>query len=126
MSADGKKILHVEDDKNIALLVSAILSRAGYHVTTAFDAMQAVMMARQGQPDLIILDLMIPAGGGASVLDRLRQIGTTQTIPVLIYSATPREEILKKFPEDSTVLVLQKPAPPSEIVAAVNRLLGLL
>lgn len=124
MNPDGKKILHVEDDKNIALLVRAVLERAGYQVFSAFDAMQAVMMARQVQPDLIVLDLMIPAGGGNSVYERIRAINTTQSIPVLVYSATPKEEIEKKIHADDTTAILQKPAPPSEIVTAVKALLA--
>jgi CheY-like chemotaxis protein len=60
MSGEKKKILHVEDDKSVSLLVKAVLERAGCRVVSAVDAIQGLMMARQLQPDLVILDVMMP------------------------------------------------------------------
>ena len=117
-----KKILHVEDDKSVSLLVRAVLERAGYQVFSALDAMQGLMMVRQVQPDLVVLDVMMPAGGGASVHQRIRQMSGTFGLPILIYSGTDPAEIAKSIPADPLTLVLQKPAPPAEILAAVAKL----
>ncbi len=122
MSAEKKKILHIEDDKNISLLVKSVLDRAGYQVFSAFDAMQGLMMVRQIQPDLVVLDVMIPAGGGGSVHERIRAMSGSFSLPILIYSAADPAEIAKKIPADPLTSVLQKPAPPAEIVAAVQKL----
>ncbi len=119
-----KKILHVEDDRNIQLLVRTILERAGYQVAAAVDAMQGVMLARQFSPDLIVLDVMIPAGGGQSVFERVRNLTTTMHLPILIYSATPKETFEKGVTFGDDVVFLQKPAGNGEILAAVQKLLG--
>ena len=122
MSDAKKKILHVEDDKSVSLLVRAVLERAGYQVFSALDAMQGLMMVRTVQPDLVVLDVMMPAGGGASVHERIRLMSGSMALPILIYSATDPAEIAKKIPLDSMTTMLQKPAPPAEIVAAVKKL----
>jgi DNA-binding response OmpR family regulator len=122
MADAKKKILHVEDDKSVSLLVRAILERAGYQVFSALDAMQGLMMVRTVQPDLIVLDVMMPAGGGASVHQRIRQMSSSSALPILIYSATDPAELVKKIAMDPLTAILQKPAPPAEIVAAVGKL----
>jgi len=122
MSGEKKKILHVEDDKSVSLLVKAVLERAGYRVVSAVDAIQGLMMARQLQPDLVILDVMMPAGGGAGVHERIRQLSGGFSTPILIYSATDPVDIAKKIPGDPLTTILQKPAPPAEIIAAVEKL----
>jgi DNA-binding response OmpR family regulator len=122
MSDAKKKILHVEDDKSVSLLVRSVLERAGYQVFSALDAMQGLMMVRTVVPDLVVLDVMMPAGGGASVHQRMRQMSGSAALPILIYSAADPSEIAKKIPFDPLTAVLQKPAPPAEIVAAVKKL----
>jgi CheY-like chemotaxis protein len=123
MGDEKKKILHVEDDKSIQLLVKAVLEKAGYQVFSAFDAMQGLMMVRQLKPDLVILDVMMPAGGGASVHERVRALNDSFSLPILVYSATDPAEIAKRIPAGPLTFVLQKPAPPSAIVEAVKTLL---
>ena len=118
------KILHVEDDKTISLIVKAILEKAGYQVFSAFDGMQGVMMARQIQPNLLILDVMMPAGGGASVYERIRALNTTFSIPVLVYSAANKADIEAKIPPGPLTVILQKPASPAVLLDAVKSLLA--
>jgi DNA-binding response OmpR family regulator len=119
-----KKILHVEDDRNMQLLVRAILEKAGYEVATAVDAMQGVMMARNFAPNLIVLDIMLPAGGGQSVLERVRTLTSTSHVPILIYSATPKETFLSGASLGEDVYFLQKPSDKNAILAEVRKLLG--
>ncbi len=121
---ETKKILLIEDDPTIQAIVKRILTKEGFEVAIACDAMQGPMMARKNPPHLIILDLMMPAGGGASVLTCLRQMANLRSIPVLIYSARPREEIILEIPEDGFTKVLRKPASPAELLAAVKSLLA--
>lgn len=120
----GKKILLVEDDRAIQVLIKTILEKAGYQVYAAFDAMQGLMAARQQAPDLIILDMMMPAGGGASVFERVRNLASTSATPILIYSALDAADIAKKVPADPLIRVLRKPAPPAAVLAAARELLG--
>jgi CheY-like chemotaxis protein len=65
------RVLVVDDDSATALLCSRLLQKAGYATIIARDAGQAVAQAHRDQPALIVTDLMMPAGGGVSVLERL-------------------------------------------------------
>jgi len=122
--ADKKKILVVEDEPNIQLLLRTNLEKAGYQVFSAIDALQGLTLARQVVPNLIILDLMMPAGGGESVFERVKMISMTMHIPIIIYSASPRAEIEHKIPDLQDTEIISKPASPSEVVAAVKKLLS--
>jgi len=124
MTEPAKKILHIEDEKTIQLVVKGLLEREGYRVTSAMDAMQGMMMARQTLPDLIILDITMPAGGGTSVFERVRMLNTTAHIPILIYSGADPESIKTRIPLDTETRFLKKPAPPAEFLVAVKSLLS--
>lgn len=123
--ADPKiKILHVEDDKSVQLIVKMVLEKAGYQVFSALDAMQGLMMVRQVQPQLVILDIMMPAGGGHGLLERIRALNTTFTLPVLIYSAAEPAGLAEKISQDSLTAILPKPSPPTALLEAVKTLLA--
>jgi len=93
-----KKILIVEDDRHIAELLGIHLSRAGYTVLLAQDAVQAISISQKERPDLIVLDIMLPAGGGEGVLASLKNSFKTSFIPIIATSALPEDEILRKIP----------------------------
>jgi len=118
------KVLVVDDERPIQAALKAILGSAGHTVVPALDAVQAPMLARQAKPDLVILDINMPGGGGYTAFERLRMMSTTLGIPVLIYTVTPRAEVVKRIPEAGDVAFLQKPATGEEVLAAVARLAG--
>ena len=82
-----KKILIVEDDPHIAELLGIHLSRAGYGILLAQDAVHAISISQKERPDLIILDIMLPAGGGGGVLTALKNSFKTALIPIIATSA---------------------------------------
>ncbi len=84
----GKKILIVDDDSDLLLLLSRKLIQAGYQVLTALDATQAVRHATREAPDLILLDMKLPAGGGPGVLKALKSSTKTMQIPVIAMTAS--------------------------------------
>ena len=113
----------VDDDQTVHIVLKFILEKLGFQVFAALDSVQGLMMARQIIPDLIVLDIGLPAGGGFTVFSRIKQMRDTFQIPILIYSATvAKEEIEKKIPEAGNILVLAKPSPPDQIMAAVTKL----
>jgi DNA-binding response OmpR family regulator len=120
MTDAKKKILHVEDDENVAFLVRAALEKGGYQVVTAIDAARGLAAARDERPDLVVLDVMMP-GGGAALYENLR--GLDAAMPILVYSGTDPAELAKKFPLGPGTEVLVKPATSSEFRAVVARLL---
>src|SRR3979411_3556157 len=77
------KILLVEDSKFLRLATERSLTRAGYGVSTAIDGEQALQMAREQLPDLILLDMLLPKMTGPDVLHALKRDPTTAEIPVI-------------------------------------------
>ena len=117
------KILVIDDDPDIQAILRVALEREGYQVAAAMDAMQGPMSARKENPQLIILDIMMPAGGGAAVFQRLKQNSFTMNIPVLIYSAVSPEQIRQALPLAGSTTVLTKPQEMDNLLAEVKKLL---
>jgi two-component system, OmpR family, response regulator len=84
------RLLVVEDDPNILELLSASLRFAGFSVTTAASGADAVAAAREAQPDLVVLDVMLPDLDGFDVIRKLRDIGPR--IPVVFLTARDATE----------------------------------
>jgi DNA-binding response OmpR family regulator len=83
----AKKILIVDDDPHLVIGLAAKLKASGYVVVSAMDGVAAVAVARQELPDLIILDLGLPAGDGFLVLERLKAMTDLMATPVIVLSA---------------------------------------
>ena len=114
-------ILLIEDSRDYAATLRANLEREGYDVSVAADGVQGLELARRTQPDLIILDLMLPAMNGFTVLQRLRVEG--REAPVLIMTALgTEEEKLRGFGLGADDYVV-KPCGLLEILARVKALL---
>lgn len=122
--SEPKKVLVIDDDKTVHLALKEAFESAGFSTYSVLDGIQGLMRARQLQPDLIVLDLMLPAGGGFSLFERLQQMTDVSSLPILVYSARPRDEVLQKIREGPKVAVVQKPSPSGAILAAARRLLG--
>ena len=114
---DKKKILIVDDDPNVQVILKVTLEKAGYQTASAMDAMQGPMLARTFKPDLVILDIMMPAGGGVSVYRRLKQ--NTITMTVLIHSSVLPEVLRDSLPEIDDIPSIQKPADLTQLLALV-------
>lgn len=80
------RILLVEDSKFLRLEMERILSRDGYAVSTAADGEQALRMAQERLPDLILLDMLLPKMSGPDVLKALKNDVLTASIPVVVLS----------------------------------------
>ena len=118
------KILVVDDDADARLLVSARLKKYQYDVVFAADALQAIAVARQTQPDAIILDLGLPGGGGFVVLQRLRTNTTLAGIPVIILTADESLESEFKGLESGASAFLHKPVQEEALIAALEGAVG--
>jgi DNA-binding response OmpR family regulator len=82
-----RKILVVEDDPELAELLSFNLKKAGFSVGTAGDGVEALKKVRSLQPDLILLDLMLPELDGFAVCEVLRSAPQTLAVPIIMVSA---------------------------------------
>jgi FixJ family two-component response regulator len=105
------------------LLCSRLLQKAGY-ATIARDAGQAVTQAHRDEPALIVTDLMMPAGGGVSVLERLAMSSRTSTIPIIVVTGSGDVELERRAAEAGAVRILKKPVEPTALLDAVREAIG--
>ena len=118
-----KKILVIDDDPNIVRMVQTRLEASGYEVITAFDGEQGVTYAYKERPDLIISDIMMPAGGGFSVYKRLKMSSKTWSIPVIFLTARDGPEDVAKAYKLGAQYYLKKPYKPEILLEAVKKAL---
>ena len=111
------KILVVDDDQKIVELVKLYLERDRFQVFTAIDGLQALEMARQKQPDLIILDVMLPKIDG---LDVLRLLTAESATPIIMLTARRTEDDKLIGLELGADDYITKPFSPRELVARVR------
>jgi DNA-binding response OmpR family regulator len=116
-------VMLVEDDADMGMIVSHTLRSSGYQVTWAKDGIQAMQMAKQFPPALIVSDFMFPAGGGASFFQRLRMAASTQSTPIIILSAVPKELIAAAVGADVNAYCLPKPYKKNELLSLVEGLI---
>jgi len=88
----GKTILIVDDEKEWVRALAIRLGHAGYRVEVAFDAVNGVAQAINLVPDVILLDIMMPAGGGITALKNIRNSSKTFNIPVIVITAKSDKE----------------------------------
>jgi DNA-binding response OmpR family regulator len=119
-----KKILIIDDDQHLQLGLSARLRARGYRVSCAADAISAITVARKELPDLIILDLGLPAGDGFLVLERMRDLADLVAIPVIVLSARDPTDNKKRALDAGAVAFFQKPPDNHEFLGAIRHALG--
>ncbi len=118
-----KKILIVDDERDIIKALTIRLRGAGYEIVTAFDGAQGIFMAHKEQPDLIILDVRMPAGDGFSVAEKLKQARNTLPIPVIFLTGSPEKDSEERAMTLGARFYVKKPYDPEELLDAVRRAL---
>jgi len=120
-----QRILVVDDEENIVGFISAVLTRSGYEVISTTRGKEAVSLAKEKTPHLIILDMRIPDLGGEEIFRILSQDKSTSRIPIIYLTGTvSRDE--EKFMHDFTgrMKVLAKPTTAEKILQAVKKTLS--
>jgi DNA-binding response OmpR family regulator len=120
----GKKILIIDDDRQLQLGLSPRLRANGYQVNSAIDAVSAIAVARAELPDLVILDLGLPAGDGFLVLERMRGLADLAAIPVIVLSARDPAGNKQRAIDAGAAAFFQKPPDNHEFLAAIRQALG--
>jgi len=118
------RILIVEDDRDIALALTTRLRAAGFLPVNAYDAMGGVSLAVKDTPDLVLLDLMMPAGGGLKVAERLRALGATAVVPIIFLTASKDPEMREKAMLYRPHNFIEKPYDPVVLLASIQEALG--
>lgn len=119
-----ERILVVDDDVDTLRLVGLMLQRQGYHIIAASSGRQALSMARSEEPDLIILDVMMPDMDGYEVTRRLRSDQVTATIPIIMFTAKSQIDDKVTGFEAGADDYLTKPTQPRELFAHVKAVLA--
>jgi cyclic di-GMP phosphodiesterase len=121
------KILLVEDSKFVRLTTERALTRAGYAVSSAADGEEALRMARERLPELILLDMLLPKLSGPDVLIALKKDPLTKGIPVVVITGLSQKNAAR-LQEDGAVGFLEKSElaldkGPEKLLAAVREIL---
>jgi len=101
------KILLVEDSKFLRMATERALARVGYQVRTAMDGMQAIELAQKEQPDLILLDMLLPKMTGLEVLKALKKDPQTAGIAVVAFTGLSQKNA-ERLKHDGAVAFLDK------------------
>src|SRR4051812_18971269 len=117
-----KHILAVDDEVNIRRLVEVNLQRHGYRVSTASDGVEALEKISAEQPDMVVLDVMMPRMDGVEVLRRLKADPATHEIPVVMLTAKAQDADLLKGWQMGTEMYLTKPFNPMQLLTFVRRI----
>jgi two-component system KDP operon response regulator KdpE len=120
----GKKILIVDDDPDVRQAMHVRLSSNGYETFVASDALTGVAGTQKHRPDLIILDLGLPAGDGFTVIERIKRIPALALIPIIVVSARNVAENKLRSIKMGASAFLQKPVDNSELLAVIRQALG--
>jgi two-component system, OmpR family, alkaline phosphatase synthesis response regulator PhoP len=118
----AKTILVVDDERHIVRLVEVNLTRAGYEVATAYDGVEALEKVKETEPDMIVLDVMMPRMDGFEVLKRLQADPDTQDIPVIMLTAKAQDADIFRGWSSGVSSYLTKPFNPRELLTFVERI----
>jgi len=123
-NASGR-ILVVDDQPANLRVVSSLLSRHGYEVQTAPDGAEALAMLESRQPDLLLLDMLMPNMDGFALLARIKQNPDLLRLPVVFLTVAQDRELLLRAFDAGAVDYVTKPFMPEELLARVNAHVGL-
>lgn len=126
LMADGspKKILVVEDEQETLTHLSNILKRSNYEVISTTRGSEAVGLAKHYQPDLIILDIVIPDMSGSEVAATLLEDSTTTSIPIIYLTGILTKEEELRIKKTGRYYIVAKPITGKEILEKVKQVLG--
>ena len=119
-----RKILIVDDEKNIVDIIAFNLKKEGYTVITATDGEEGVQKAMEENPDLILLDIMMPKIDGYTATRVIRSINRqdAKTIPIIAMTAHVFDEDVKQCLEAGMNAHLPKPLQMEKVVSTIARL----
>lgn len=120
----SKRVLLIEDEPNIIEAISFILSRAGWDVVTHSNGHDALEAVQNRQPDVVILDVMLPGRSGYEILTDLRAQDETASLPVLMLTARGQTKDREMAERVGASLFMTKPFSNGEVLDAVNQLVS--
>jgi DNA-binding response OmpR family regulator len=120
--SEAPLVLCADDDADILALLAIRLERAGFRVAQAVDGEQALSLARELSPDVLVLDVMMPRLSGTEVLRALRADESTAGLPIVLLSARAQEADVERGLDAGADAYLAKPFQAPELIEVVGRL----
>ena len=120
----GPTILIVEDEAPLVTLLRYNLEREGFAVLDAQDGEEALAVAREQKPDLVLLDWMLPLMSGIEVCRQLRRNPETRAIPVVMLTACATGNVRERASQERLAGFFFKPCPPDVLAAELRRLIA--
>ena len=117
---DKPRILIVDDDPDLRRGLNLRLRANHYDTSYASDGVSAISMARKERPNLILLDLGLPAGDGFTVLERLQQSASLSNIPVIVLTSRDPESNRERALQAGAIAFFQKPADNGKLLSAIR------
>jgi len=117
-----KKILVVDDERQIVKLVEINLRKVGFEVICAYDGVEALEKVQSDRPDMIVLDVMMPRMNGFDVLKKLQSNPDTEQIPVIMLTAKAQDADIFAGWQSGVSSYLTKPFNPRELLTFVQRI----
>jgi len=119
---DKKKILIVDDDKDFVRILAMQLKAKSYETLAATDAATAISVAREQKPDLILLDIGLPAGDGFTVMARLAALEDTMLKPVIVITGRDPSTFQEQAINARVAAFLQKPVDIDKLEVAIQNI----
>jgi len=120
--SETRKVLIVDDELNIVTALEFLLKRSGYEVRQAGNGAEALQQVDDWRPDLVLLDVMMPAKSGYEVCQQLRERPELATMKIVMLSAKGSEAEVNKGLSLGADLYITKPFSTQELVATIDRL----
>ena len=120
------KVLIADDDHDILATLEMRLRANQINVVVASDCNQAIKLAYAEQPDLILMDIKMPAIGGISAFDNMKMYSRTKNIPLIFMTAFPGQEVRDKAMELGAADFIAKPFNSEELIAKVKKILKMV
>jgi DNA-binding response OmpR family regulator len=123
MANKKKKLLIVEDEKDLVEMVKFRLEASGYEATTAYDGQEGLDKAHKEKPDLIILDIMLPKLDGYKVCRLLKFDEKYKNIPIIMFTARAQESDKKTGEDVGADAYITKPFDSQVLLSKIEELL---
>ena len=123
MVVDRKTILIVEDEPNVAEMFVEMFRVSDFEVYKCLSSSEALKLARQHKPDLIVMDVMMPEVSGLTILQQIRAIEGLEKLPVIVVSSNALPKDIQAGLDAGATAYLAKPISYAELIFIVNQII---
>ncbi|MBN2120590.1 MAG: response regulator [Candidatus Omnitrophica bacterium] len=120
---DKKKVLIVDDEKDIREHVGSMLASSGFEVISSENGLDALKLAAENKPDLVLLDIFLPDIDGGEVANRLATNPSTSQIPIVFLTGLVTKQERKEPEKIGKNFVIAKPLLRSELLSTISKVL---